>query len=142
MIVLVVLDIGCYAMTLGPQEPAAALYYNDARPDKIFYQGLALRRLGMENLAKGRFHKLINYGQNHYHDDPVMNYFAVSLPDLQIWDGSLKRANRIHCAYMLALGYVGLGNFEKAERFMKEVQTLDNGHQGILSLKSMIKLGI
>ena len=28
--------------TKGPQEPAAAMYYNDAKPDKIFYQGLAL----------------------------------------------------------------------------------------------------
>ena len=27
--------------TKGPQEPAAAMYYNDAKPDKIFYQGLA-----------------------------------------------------------------------------------------------------
>ncbi|MBO6060113.1 MAG: tetratricopeptide repeat protein, partial [Bacteroidaceae bacterium] len=27
------------AATKGPQEPAAAMYYNDAKPDKIFYQG-------------------------------------------------------------------------------------------------------
>ncbi|MBR4845545.1 MAG: DUF5107 domain-containing protein, partial [Bacteroidaceae bacterium] len=26
---------------LGPTEPAAAMYYNDAKPEKIFYQGLA-----------------------------------------------------------------------------------------------------
>ena len=31
--------------TLGPTEPAAAMYYNDAKPDKIFYAGLAFRTL-------------------------------------------------------------------------------------------------
>ena len=31
--------------TVGPTEPAAAMYYNDAKPDKIFYQGLALLKL-------------------------------------------------------------------------------------------------
>ncbi|CCY65779.1 tetratricopeptide TPR_1 repeat-containing protein [Prevotella sp. CAG:1124] len=44
--------------TLGPTEPAAALYYNDAKPDKIFYQGLALLKLGRTAEANGRFHRL------------------------------------------------------------------------------------
>ena len=67
--------------TKGPQEPAAAMYYNDAKPDKIFYQGLALRKLGREDEAHGRFYKLINYGKQHIYDKVVMDYFAVSLPD-------------------------------------------------------------
>ncbi len=41
--------------TKGPQEPAAAMYYNDAKPDKIFYQGLALLKLGRLDEANGRF---------------------------------------------------------------------------------------
>ena len=44
--------------TVGPTEPAAAMYYNDAKPDKIFYQGLALLKLGRIDEANGRFHKL------------------------------------------------------------------------------------
>ena len=44
----------------GPTEPAAALYYNDAKPDKIFYQGLALRQLGREDEARGRFNSLVD----------------------------------------------------------------------------------
>ena len=35
--------------TKGPQEPAAAMYYNDAKPEKIFYQGLALLKLGRKS---------------------------------------------------------------------------------------------
>ena len=124
--------------TKGPQEPAAAMYYNDAKPDKIFYQGMALLKLGREDEAHGRFYKLINYGKQHIYDKVVMDYFAVSLPDLLIWEDSLDTKNLIHCKYMLALGYYGMGNQEKASKYLSEVEALDNNHQGIQQLRSLI----
>ena len=120
--------------TKGPQEPAAAMYYNDAKPEKIFYQGLALQKLGRHDEANGRFYRLVNYGKQHLFDHVVMDYFAVSLPDLLIWEDSLDRKNEIHCKYMLALGYLGLGDDEKALRYLEEVRLLDINHQGIQSL--------
>ena len=117
--------------TKGPQEPAAAMYYNDAKPDKIFFQGMALLKLGRKDEANGRFYKLINYGKQHIFEHQTMDYFAVSLPDLLIWDDSLDRKNLIHCKYMLALGYYGIGHREKALQFMSEVRALDMNHQGI-----------
>ena len=128
--------------TKGPQEPAAAMYYNDAKPDKIFYQGLALLKLGRVDEAHGRFYKLINYGKNHLFEDVVMDYFAVSLPDLQIWEGDLNLSNQIHCKYMLALGFYGLGDKKHAERYLKDASRLDKNHLGILSFKSLIELGL
>ena len=124
--------------TKGPQEPAAAMYYNDAKPDKIFYQGLALRKLGREDEAHGRFYRLINYGKQHVFEKQVMDYFAVSLPDLLIWEDSLDMKNLIHCKYMLALGYYGMGEKEKAEQYLAEVESLDNNHQGIQQFRSLI----
>ena len=121
--------------TKGPQEPAAAMYYNDAKPDKIFYQGLALCKLGRTDEANGRFYRLINYGKQHLFEHQVMDYFAVSLPDLLIWDDSLDTKNRIHCLYMLALGYYGLGNHDKARQYMDEVERLDINHYGLQALK-------
>jgi tetratricopeptide (TPR) repeat protein len=123
---------------IGPQEPAAAMYYNDAKPDKIFYQGLALRKLGREDEAHGRFFKLINYGKQHIYDKVVMDYFAVSLPDLLIWEDSLDTKNLIHCKYMLALGYYGMGDKEKALKYLSEVEELDNNHQGIQQFRTLI----
>lgn len=41
--------------SVGNSQPAAAVYYNDQKPDKIFYQGLALRELGREEEARSRF---------------------------------------------------------------------------------------
>jgi tetratricopeptide (TPR) repeat protein len=117
--------------TKGQQEPAAAMYYNDAKPDKIFYQGLALLKLGRKDEANSRFYKLINYGKQHLFEHQTMDYFAVSLPDLLIWDDSLDTKNVIHCKYMLALGFYGIGETEKAMGFLADVESLDNNHQGI-----------
>lgn len=128
--------------TKGPQEPAAAMYYNDAKPDKIFYQGLALLKLGRVGEAHGRFYKLVNYGKNHLFENVVMDYFAVSLPDLQIWEGDLNLSNQIHCKYMLALGFYGLGDKRHAERYLAEASELDKNHLGILSFRTLIDLGL
>ena len=121
----------------GTQEPAPAMYYNDSKPEKIFYQGMALRKLGREKEAKGRFNKLVSYGEKHIFDKIVMDYFAVSLPDLLIWEDSLDARNRLHCNLMMALGHYGLGNMEKAGKFISEVEKEDPCHQGIAALKSL-----
>jgi tetratricopeptide (TPR) repeat protein len=128
--------------TAGPTEPAAAMYYNDAKPDKIFYAGLCYRKLGQEDKARGLFNKLINYGKQHLYDKVVMDYFAVSLPDLLIWEDSLDTKNEIHCKYMLALGYLGLGDKKHALRYLAEVEALDINHQGIQQLRTLINSGL
>ncbi len=123
--------------TLGPTEPAAAMYYNDAKPDKIFYAGLAWRALGNENKARSYFNRLVDYGKQHLHEKVVMDYFAVSLPDLQVWDGSLDEMSRIHCLYMLALGYWGLGDREHSDRYLHEAEKININHQGIQAFNSL-----
>ena len=124
--------------TEGPTEPAAAMYYNDAKPDKIFYAGMAFRALGDEARARSRFNRLVDYGKQHFHDKVVMDYFAVSLPDLQVWDGSLDDMNRLHCLYMLALGYAGLGDAARSARYMAQAQSMDSNHQGLHALSTFL----
>ena len=128
--------------TLGPTEPAAAMYYNDAKPDKIFYAGLAFRALGDEKKARAYFNRLVDYGKQHLHEKVVMDYFAVSLPDLQIWDGSLDEANRIHCLYMLALGYAGLGDKAHSDRYLAEAEKMNINHQGIQAFRTLAGKGL
>lgn len=128
--------------TLGPTEPAAAMYYNDAKPDKIFYAGLAFRSLGDEKKARSYFNRLLDYGKQHLYENVVMDYFAVSLPDLQVWDGSLDEMNRIHCLYMLALGYAGLGDTAHSERYLAEAEKMNINHQGIQSFKTLVELNL
>ena len=124
--------------TAGPTEPAAAMYYNDAKPDKIFYAALCYRKLGQEDKARSLFHKLINYGKQHIFDHVVMDYFAVSLPDLLVWEGDLDELNRIHCLYMLALGYYGMGDKAKAELYLRQVEEMDNNHLGARQFRTLM----
>lgn len=133
--------------TNGPTTPAAALYYNDAKPDKIFYAGLCYLRLGQKDKAKSLFNKLISFGKQHIFDNVRMDYFAVSLPDLQVWDADLNRINRIHCLFMLALGYKGLyladGNDcdgTMATEYLDEAKHLDVNHIGIAEFEIVSKL--
>ena len=114
--------------TEGPTEPAAAMYYNDAKPDKIFYAALAWRKLGDDSKANGLCYKLITFGEKHVFDEVRMDYFAVSLPDLLIWDGNLQLKNTIHCNLMMALGHLGLGHVEKGTSILSEVMELDINH--------------
>ena len=126
--------------TEGPTEPAAAMYYNDAKPDKIFYAALAYRKLSDDAKANSLCYKLINYGQQHIFEKQTMDYFAVSLPDLLIWDGDLQEKNTIHCNLMMALGHLGLGNTEKGLRFLDEVEKTDVNHAVPPAMRSLLPL--
>ena len=114
------------------------MYYNDQPPDMIFYQGLARKQLGRSAEAQLIFRKLVEYGQAHLDDDVAMDYFAVSLPDFLVFDEDLSWRNRIHCHYMLALGYTGLGERTAAEQHYAEVLRLDAGHLGATLHRRML----
>lgn len=109
----------------GNLEPVVALYYNDAKPDKIYYQGLALAKLGRQDEANKCFFKLISYGKKHFYDKSKKDYFAVSLPDMQIWIDNLDSRLRMHCIYMLGLGYLGTGDLKRSETYIQALKALD-----------------
>lgn len=92
----------------GINHVSAAFFYNDQQPDTIYFQGLALQKLGKDEEANRRFTMLIDFGKNHMNDHVIIDYFAVSLPDLLIWEDDLDRRNRQMCQYLLDLGYSGL----------------------------------
>ena len=123
--------------TKGCAEPAIAFFYNDQQPDKIFYQGLAWRKLGEEDKARSRFNRLIRHGEQHLFDKVKIDYFAVSLPDLLIWDDDLNVRNQIHCNLVMGMGYLGLGKKELAHKFLSEVMRLDINHQAGKQLLEM-----
>ena len=96
----------------GISEPVPAIFYNDQQPDTIFYQGLALIQLMQTGEAKARFNKLIDFGKTHLNDEFKLDYFAVSLPDLQIWDDDLTKRNRQNCLNLIALGELGMSKIQ------------------------------
>jgi tetratricopeptide (TPR) repeat protein len=116
--------------TQGSFEPAAAIVYNDQQPDKIFYQGLAFQKLGDHERASKVFNGLVNYGNEHLNDKVRVDYFAVSLPDLLIFEDDFSKRNRIHCHYMTGLGLLGLQDFKKAKDVFRKGLQEDAMHFG------------
>lgn len=117
----------------GLDQPCSAQYYNDQPPETIFYQGLAHRALGNESEAVRRFETLIGYGQAHLHDEPAIDFFAVSLPDFLVFDADLAAKNELHCRFMLALGYAGLGKDHLAAQEFENILQIDANHLGALA---------
>ncbi|MGN1022593.1 MAG: DUF5107 domain-containing protein [Lachnospiraceae bacterium] len=125
--------------TLGAAEPAGMLYYYDQPADMILYQGLAREKLGEKKEANARFYKLIDYGEQHIFDRFVMDYFAVSMPDMTMFDADMDEKNRAHCRYLMGLGKLGLGKKEEAAEDFKKVISLDRNHQNAKDYLRMIQ---
>lgn len=113
---------------VGTDEPAGMMFYYDQPADMIMYQGFALEKLHKSTPSKSRFQKLISYGEAHIYDEVKMDYFAVSYPDLQIFEEDLTQKNKAHCYYLMGLGNLGLKNMEKAAYYFGETLKLDPHH--------------
>ncbi len=116
--------------TVGISQPVQAIYYNDPQPDKIVYQALAWNKLGEPEKGRRIFESFIAFGELHRNDTITIDYFAVSLPDMLVFDQDIDLRNRIHCLYLIGLGHMGLGDAVTATRYFREVKQLDNNHQG------------
>ncbi|GJD08085.1 Uncharacterized protein YphG [Galdieria sulphuraria] len=84
------------------------MFYNDQPPELIFYQGLAFRRLQDEKNARRCFHTLKDYGEVQLFKDLKIDYFAVSLPNMLVFEEDLNRMNQMQSRFLLALGYIEL----------------------------------
>jgi hypothetical protein len=91
---------------------------------------MAWKELGDAGKAEQCFKNLIAHGEKHQDDECKIDYFAVSLPDLAIWDEDLNVRNKIHCNYVIGIGYLGLGNKQEARKCLSEVIRMDVNHQG------------
>lgn len=115
--------------TLGAMEVAGMMYYYDQPADMILYQGKANEKLLKTKEAKARYYKLIDYGEHHLRDKFKMDYFAVSMPDMTVFDADMDEKNLAHCYYLMGLGKLGLGRIGSAAEDFKKVLSIDINHQ-------------
>ncbi len=92
----------------GSQVPEPVRYYNDQPSDYIYYQGLAYAALGDRVNAKKSFHQLIIFGERHLFDKVGYDFFAVSMPELEVYEDDIQRRSDDYCRRMAALGRKGL----------------------------------
>ena len=115
--------------TLGAMEVAGMMYYYDQPADMILYQGLAKEKLSDQKAANSRFYKLLDFGEQHLRDEFKMDYFAVSMPDMSVFDADMTKKNEIHCYYLMGLANLGLGKKSEAVKHFNKVLEMDNTHQ-------------
>ncbi len=123
----------------GPQEPEPVLYYNDQPSDYIFYQGLARQALGREAEAQEAFSRLVIYGEEHLMDEVEYDFFAVSLPEIEVYQEDIALRNRLYCNYLRALSEFGLGNRKRAEELLCEILEAQADYQGALAHLKMFR---
>jgi len=124
--------------TEGISEPVQAIFYNDPQPDKIIYQGLAWLKLGHSKKAEKIFHRLVEFADQHFNDQIRIDYFAVSLPDLLVFDTDLNEKNKNHCRYLKGLGELGLKKYTASADYLKEALYRDASHAGAIIHLAMI----
>ncbi len=125
--------------TLGKPEPAGVMYYYDQPADMILYMGMAHKKLGNTEEAERLFKGLIDYADEHMEDIFMMDYFAVSLPDMSVFDADMTLKNRLHCLYLKGLGNLGLLRKDDALKAFKEVLKADPNHQNAAIYLGMAK---
>jgi len=76
---------------------------------------------------------LLEYAEKHKNDHIIPDYFAVSLPDMQIWEESLDIINKRNCMYLKSLALIGTGEFEEARKELSLLLQADYNHQGAIS---------
>ncbi len=123
----------------GNFELASAQYYNDQPPEMTYYAAKALEKLGENEKADELFNAFIEYGNKHMDDEMTIDYFAVSLPDFLIFEADLNKKNKVHCLYMLSLGYLGKHNGAKAKDYALQGLALDKCHSGLKSISDEIQ---
>jgi tetratricopeptide (TPR) repeat protein len=119
-----------HTATNGNSEPVQAIYYNDPQPDKILYQAFAWQKLGKPHQAEEIFKRFIDFGTEHMDKEMRIDYFAVSLPDMLVFDVDINRRNYIFCNYLIGLGKLGLGQIEEGKSLLNKVLEMDVNHQG------------
>ena len=112
----------------GEFNLSSAMYYNDQPPQMMYYSAKAIEALGDKDEAKKRFNAFIEYANNHMNDEMKIDYFAVSLPDFLIFEGDLNKNNKVHCNLMAALGYLGIGDNDNAQKYAKQGLELNQCH--------------
>ncbi len=98
--------------TVGSQVPEPVRYYNDQPSDYIYWQGLAFHALGDDEKAKKSFHQLIIFGERHIFDKVGYDFFAVSMPELEVYQDDIQKRSDDYCRRMMALGHKGLAEIE------------------------------
>lgn len=87
----------------GNTQVSDSFYYNDTPVDYLFYAAKARIKLGYKKSAASTAKAFENYARNNKGKHVKIDYFAVSLPDLLVWEQDLDERNDAFCDYISGL---------------------------------------
>lgn len=79
---------------------------------------------------------MLSFAKQHLNDRIRIDYFAVSLPELMVFDQDLDQKNHIHCLYIMGLGYLGNNEKKLAEECFDKILAMDANHLGAIVHKN------
>jgi len=105
-----------------------------------YYRALALRRLGRESEAQVVLEELRQHAIQQRDQEPVIDYFAASLPNFLLFEDDLKKRNTVTSLTLEAYAELGLGHPKRSKDLFREIAELapDSPHarQEIARLES------
>ena len=99
-----------------------------------YWSALALQRLHQPEQADALFAAIADYARQLEQQEPVIDYFATSLPAMLLFDQNLYECNRITARFLRAQAAAGLGATGHAVELLQQVLASDSNHDGAVHL--------
>jgi tetratricopeptide (TPR) repeat protein len=118
---------------IGEKAQSEELYVAAAQPLTTpsvhsYYRVLALRRLGRNEEAHAELQRLHSYALSRRRQEPVVDYFATSLPNLLLFEDDPYWRNLVDSLTLEAFAMLGMGKLDRAEMLFQQVYALDTSN--------------
>lgn len=118
---------------MGETAQAEKLYLAAAKPLPApsihsYYRALALRPLGRNEEAQAELQRLHSYALSRRNLEPVVDYFATSLPNLLLFEDDLHLRNLVDSLILEAFAMLGMGTSNRARSLFQQVIALDRSN--------------
>jgi tetratricopeptide (TPR) repeat protein len=103
------------------------------------YSALAMMRLGRTDEATQLLRKLLVYAETLMTEEPKIDYFATSLPQMLLFDDDAKKRKLVTAYFLQAQAWFGLGETEKSRELLRRVLELDRNHALAADLSTQLE---
>lgn len=106
--------------------------------EMTYWSALAHRRLGENEKAAVLFGEIYDYSVELEAKEPIIDYFATSLPATMLLNDDPGRRNTIKARFLRAQALAGLGRSSEAIELLRTVLEMDINHTGAADLLDQI----
>jgi tetratricopeptide (TPR) repeat protein len=105
-----------------------------------YWTARAWQRLGENENADSLFRTIYDYSRQLEASEPVIPYFATSLPAMLLFEEDIDACNKLDAKYLRAQALVGMDRTKEAQQLLEEVLQVDHNHAGAADLLEEINM--